>query len=108
MQSDCFKCLSQASHWKDLLSKQQKKYDDCGRELIGIEKYTDRTYLWIFYIDSGFSFYDLHKKIDITNLSSIERLEDKKLYVFIDHDKRSKPDDIEFLYWHVIMVLSNT
>ena len=76
------------------------RYSSGGKELISIVKHEDRTDLYIFYINSGFSFYDLNNQIDITYLTNIERFENKKMYVFTDKDPRSKPDEIEFLYWH--------
>jgi hypothetical protein len=102
--TDCNPLASSASHryhvGKIYYQNSTLNFSSGGRGFITIIKYTDRTYLHISYKYSGFGFYDLYKKIDITNLSGIERLEDKRMYIFKDLDKRSTPDDIEFLYWH--------
>ena len=75
-------------------------YSSGGKELISVVKYEDRTDLYVFYLNSGFSIFDLDNQFDITHLSDIDRLENEKMYLFTDNDLRSKPEEINFLYWH--------
>jgi len=76
------------------------KYPSGGKELLGIKKYTDRTAIDIFYLNNSFLLYDLDKMIDITGLTDVERIEKDKIFILSDLHPKSKPDEIEFLYWH--------
>ncbi len=84
------------------------RYSSGGKELISIVKHEDRTDLYIFYINSGFSFYDLNNQIDITYLTNIERLRIKRCTFSQIKTQDQNLMKLNFYIGTMIMVLSNT
>jgi len=78
----------------------KEKYKSGAKELISIQKYTDRTALFIFYLNEDFILNDINKNLSYSKLTEVEILNDGKVYVFSNLHPRSRPDDLEHLHWH--------
>ena len=75
-------------------------YSSGGKELISIVKYGDKTSIDIFYLSAGFML-DSPEMMELyKNILDVTRIESEKVYIFSNYHPKSKPEDIEFLYWH--------
>lgn len=75
-------------------------YSSGGKELISVVKYEDRTSIHIFYINKGFKLDSPEMMELFKNILDVSRIESESIYVFSNFHPKSKPEDIEFLYWH--------
>ena len=75
-------------------------YSSGGKELISVVKYEDRTSINIFYLSAGFKLDSPEMMELFKNILDVSRIESESMYVFSNFHPKSKPEDIEFLYWH--------
>ncbi len=75
-------------------------YSSGGKELISVVKYEDRTSIDIFYLNKGFLLDSPEMMELFKNILDVSRIESESMYVFSNFHPKSKPEDIEFLYWH--------
>jgi hypothetical protein len=75
-------------------------YSSGGKELISVVKYEDRTSINIFYLSAGFKLDSPEMMELFKNILDVSRIESESMYVFSNFHLKSKPEDIEFLYWH--------
>lgn len=75
-------------------------YSSGGKELISVIKYEDRTRIRIFYLNKGFSLDSEEWMKLFVDIMDVKRNDAERVYVFSNYHPKSKPEDIEFLYWH--------
>jgi hypothetical protein len=75
-------------------------YSSGGKQLISVVKYEDRTAVDIFYLNKGFMLDNEEWMNLFENIMDVKRIEAERVYLFSNYHPKSKPEDIEFLYWH--------
>ncbi len=75
-------------------------YSSGGKELISVIKYEDRTTVDLFYLTKGFMLDSEEWMKLFVDIMDVKRIEAERVYVFSNYHPKSKPEDIEFLYWH--------
>lgn len=75
-------------------------YSSGGKQLISVVKYEDRTSVNLFYLTNGFMLDNEEWMKLFVDIMNVKRIEAERVYAFSNYHPKSKPEDIEFLYWH--------